>query len=48
VLSLSLLTNLAAGLSDDRLSHAHTLAQAEAAAATAGELLADIVQAMAL
>ena len=32
VLALSLVTNLAAGLSDQALSHAHTLAQAEAAA----------------
>jgi purine-nucleoside phosphorylase len=47
VLALSLVTNLAAGLSDEKLSHAHTLAQAEAAAERAGALLADIVQAMA-
>jgi purine-nucleoside phosphorylase len=48
VLALSLLTNLAAGLAPQRLSHAHTLAQAEAAAAQAGALLADIVRSMPL
>jgi purine-nucleoside phosphorylase len=48
VLALSLVTNLAAGLSDETLSHAHTLAQAEAAGERAGALLADIVQAIAL
>jgi purine-nucleoside phosphorylase len=47
VLALSLITNLAAGLSDETLSHAHTLAQAEAAGERAGALLADIVQAIA-
>ena len=31
VLAISLITNMAAGLSDERLSHAHTLAQAAAA-----------------
>lgn len=48
VLSLSLVTNLAAGLSDEKLSHAHTLAQAEAASDRAGALLADLVQAISL
>jgi purine-nucleoside phosphorylase len=48
VLALSLVTNLAAGLSDEKLSHAHTLAQAEAASERAGALLADIVQAIPL
>jgi purine-nucleoside phosphorylase len=47
VLALSLVTNLAAGLSDETLSHAHTLAQAEAAGELAGALLAEIVQAIA-
>lgn len=47
VLAFSLITNLAAGLSDAALSHAHTLAQAEAAAADAGALLAAVVQAIA-
>lgn len=48
VLALSLVTNLAAGLSAQALSHAHTLAQAEAAAARAGALLAEVVQAVPL
>lgn len=46
VLALSLITNLGAGLSDERLSHAHTLAQAQAASAQASRLLADIVSAI--
>ena len=46
MLALSLITNLAAGLSDQTLSHAHTLAQAEAAGAVAGALLAELVQAI--
>ena len=48
VLGLSLVTNLAAGLSDETLSHAHTLAQAQAAAATASGVLAAVVQALAM
>ncbi len=47
VLALSLVTNMAAGLSDEALSHAHTLAVAEAAAGQAGELLAQVVDAIA-
>jgi purine-nucleoside phosphorylase len=47
VLALSLITNLAAGLSDEDLSHAHTLAQAEAAGANASAVLAAVVQAVA-
>jgi len=47
VLALSLITNFAAGLSDERLSHAHTLAQAQAAAARAEAVLAAVVQAIA-
>ena len=43
VLAISLITNMAAGLSDEVLSHAHTLAQAEAASASAGALLAGII-----
>ena len=39
VLALSLITNMAAGLSDEALSHAHTLAQAEAAQRGGGALL---------
>jgi purine-nucleoside phosphorylase len=48
VLALSLLTNMGAGLSDESLSHAHTLSQAQAASAVAGALLAEIIAAMAL
>jgi purine-nucleoside phosphorylase len=48
VLALSLLTNMGAGLSDESLSHAHTLSQAQAASAVAGGLLADIIAAIAL
>jgi purine-nucleoside phosphorylase len=47
VLGLSLVTNLAAGLSDETLSHAHTLAQAQAASATASAVLAAVVGALA-
>lgn len=43
VLALSLITNLGAGMSNERLSHAHTLAQAQAASARASRLLADIL-----
>jgi purine-nucleoside phosphorylase len=46
VLGLSLITNLAAGLSDEGLSHAHTLAQAQAASDRAAALLVDIIQAL--
>jgi purine-nucleoside phosphorylase len=46
VLALSLITNLAAGLSDEALSHAHTLAQAQAAGAQASALLVAVVKAM--
>jgi purine-nucleoside phosphorylase len=48
VLAISLVTNLAAGLSEETLSHAYTLAQAEAAAAVAGALLGEIVMALPL
>ena len=47
VLAFSLITNLAAGLSDTTLSHAHTLAQAAAAGERASALLAAVVRAMA-
>jgi purine-nucleoside phosphorylase len=47
VLALSLITNLAAGMSEQALSHAHTLAQAEAAGERAGTLLAAVVAAAA-
>lgn len=43
VLAVSLMTNMAAGLSDEALSHAHTLATAEAASARAVEVLEAIV-----
>ncbi|MFN0187048.1 MAG: purine-nucleoside phosphorylase, partial [Aquabacterium sp.] len=43
VLALSMMVNMAAGLSDERLSHAHTLAQAAAASAAACDLLADVL-----
>lgn len=43
VLAYSLITNWAAGLSDERLSHAHTLAGASAAADRATALLAAVV-----
>jgi purine-nucleoside phosphorylase len=43
VLALSLITNMGAGLSDESLSHAHTLAQAHAASDAASELLADVI-----
>ena len=48
VLALSLLTNMAAGLSNEQLSHAHTLAQAQAAGDTAGDLLAAILSTLPL
>lgn len=43
VLAFSLLTNMAAGLSDEPLSHAHTLAQAQAAQAMASGFLAALI-----
>lgn len=46
VLAVSLLTNMAAGLSSERLSHAHTLASAAAASERAVAQLAAIVRAM--
>jgi purine-nucleoside phosphorylase len=48
VLALSLITNMAAGLSDETLSHAHTLAQAQAQGALAADLLAGIIGAITL
>jgi purine-nucleoside phosphorylase len=44
VLALSLITNMAAGLSDEKLSHAHTLASAAAASTQAVELLRAIIE----
>jgi purine-nucleoside phosphorylase len=43
VLALSLITNMAAGLSDEPLSHSHTLAQAAASGHAASQLLARII-----
>lgn len=43
VLGLSLITNMAAGLSDEALTHAATLAQAQAASDTAAGFLADLL-----
>jgi purine-nucleoside phosphorylase len=43
VLALSMITNLGCGLSDERLSHAHTLAVAERAAADAARLMAALL-----
>jgi purine-nucleoside phosphorylase len=44
VLALSMLTNMAAGLSDEALSHSHTLATAQAGSDAAVSLLSTIVQ----
>jgi purine-nucleoside phosphorylase len=46
VLALSFITNLGAGMSAERLSHAHTLRQAQEGSAQAGRLLADIIAAL--
>jgi purine-nucleoside phosphorylase len=43
VLALSMMTNLGAGLSDEQLSHAHTLAQAKLGSGAASEVLAEII-----
>lgn len=48
VLALSLITNLAAGLSDETLSHARTLAAAQEASARAGNFLREVIAALAL
>ena len=44
VLALSLITNMAAGLSGESLSHAHTLEQAGRVSAAASQLLADLIK----
>lgn len=44
VLAISLMTNMAAGLSEENLSHAHTLAQAGRVQETASRLLAEVIQ----
>lgn len=46
VLALSLMTNMAAGMQDEKLSHAHTMATAAAASQRAVTLLAAAVQAL--
>lgn len=44
VLALSIITNMAAGLSDESLSHAHTLEQAARVKAKSSRLLADVIR----
>jgi len=44
VLALSLMTNMAAGMSAETLSHAHTLEQAGRVKATASKFLADVIK----
>lgn len=46
VLALSLVTNMAAGLSHEALSHAHTLSQAQASSAGAAAFLRDVIAAI--
>jgi purine-nucleoside phosphorylase len=46
VLALSFITNFGAGMSQEHLSHAHTLSQAQAGSANASQLLADIIAAL--
>jgi len=48
VLALSLITNLAAGLSDESLSHALTLSTAQASSERAGSLLAEVIRSIQL
>jgi purine-nucleoside phosphorylase len=48
VLALSLITNLAAGLSDEALSHALTLSAAKAASERAGAFLGEVIRSLAL
>jgi purine-nucleoside phosphorylase len=48
VLALSLITNLAAGLSDEALSHALTLTAAQAASERAGAFLGEVIRSLAL
>jgi purine-nucleoside phosphorylase len=46
VLALSMMTNMAAGMQAESLSHAHTLATAGASSGNAVALLAAVVQAL--
>ena len=48
VLAVSLITNLAAGLSDEALSHALTLSAAQAASERAGAFLGELIRALPL
>jgi purine-nucleoside phosphorylase len=48
VLALSMITNMACGLSDEHLTHAHTLQTAARGAAAAARLVEAIVAAIAL
>ena len=48
VLAFSLITNMAAGLSNEQLSHTHTLSQAEAAGEMASGFLAEVVRSLQL
>ena len=48
VLALSLMTNMAAGLSNEELSHAHTLAQAQRVNVAATRFLAAVIKEIAL
>jgi purine-nucleoside phosphorylase len=43
VLAISLMTNMAAGMADEKLSHAHTMATAAAASERAVALLCAVV-----
>ena len=44
VIAFSLMTNMAAGLSGEKISHSHTLEQAQRASETASRLLADVIE----
>ena len=48
VLAISLMTNMGAGLSEENISHAHTLSQAQAASENATKLLTQVIQNMTL
>lgn len=44
VIAFSLMTNMAAGLSQEKISHSHTLEQAGRASATVSRLLAEVIE----
>ena len=46
VLAMSMMTNMAAGMDSQTLSHAHTLATASSASARAVQLLSAVVQSL--